>query len=100
LEDKPAIDEFFELITKITKQEKKARLKRSKGKRSNFPERAFAIYVCHLYSRADHNEIANYFVLSHRGSISHSLSRIRKEIAEGQWSEAIKRIESELYIIR
>ena len=32
-------------------------------------------------SRADHNEIAQYFGLSHRGSISHPLSRIRKELS-------------------
>jgi len=100
LEDKPSIDELFELIIKVTKREKKDLLKRSKGKRSNFPQRAFAIYACHRYTRADHNAIANYFGLSHRGSISHPLSRIRKEMADGQWSEAIEKIEKGLYIVK
>jgi len=75
-------------------------LARSKGKRSNFPQRAFAIYVCHRYSQADHNKIARHFSLSHRRSISHPLSRIRKVIKEGQWAKALERIEKEIYIIK
>ncbi len=100
LEDKPAIDELIILITKVTKTTKTALLARSKGKRSNFPQRAFAIYACHRYSRADHKTIANYFGLSHRGSISYPLSRIRNEIAEGLWLDAIKGIEKNLYIVK
>jgi len=100
LEDKPAIDELIILITKVTKTTKTQLLARSKGKRSNFPRRAFAIYACHRYSRADHKTIANYFGLSHRGSISHLLSRIRNEIAEGLWLDAIKGIEKNLYIVK
>jgi hypothetical protein len=100
IEDKPTIDELFDLIVKVTKRNKKELLARAKGKRSNFPQRAFAIYACHRYSRADHNSIANYFGLSHRGSISHPLSRIKKEIAAGEWSKAIKSIEKELYIVK
>lgn len=100
LEDKPSIDKIFGLITKVTKKTKKELLTRSKGKRSNFPERAFAIYLCHRYSRADHNQIATYFGLAHGGSISHSLSRIRKEIAEGLWSKEMKLVEKQLNVAK
>ncbi|MBV1907672.1 MAG: transposase [Kangiellaceae bacterium] len=100
LEDKPTISEIFGLITKTTKKTKKELLTLSKGKRSNFPKRAFAIYICHRYSRADHNEIAHYFGLSHRGSISHPLSRIRKEIAEGLWRKEMSSVEKQLYLVK
>jgi putative transposase len=100
LEGKPTMEEIFDLITGVTKKTKKELLTRSKGKRSNFPERAFAVYACHRYSRADHNEIAHYFGLSHRGSISHPLSRIRKEITAGLWSDEVNRIEKCLYIVK
>ena len=100
LEDKPAIDELIGTIEKAVKTKKQALLARVKGKRSNFPQRAFAIYACHRYSCADHSEIAAYFGLSHRGSISHSLNRIKKEMAEGLWLEAIERVEKLLYIVK
>ena len=100
LEEKPTIDELFELITRVTKRKKHELLARSKGKRSNFPQRAFAIYACHRYSQADHKTIANYFGLAHRGSISHPLSRIRKELAKGMWSKEVERLERKLYTVK
>ncbi len=100
LEDKPSIDEIIGLIIKVTKKTKKELIALSKGKRSNFPERAFAIYACHRYSRADHNEIATYFGLAHRGSISHPLNRVKKEINNGLWCDELDSIEKQLYIVK
>jgi len=89
---------MLDLKTKIINKTQKELRRRCKGKRSKFPERAFAVYVCHRYSRADHNEIAKYFSLAHRVSISHSLNRIRKEIVAGHWANELGKIEEQLYI--
>lgn len=96
LEDRPAIDKLIDYIAKATKQKKSDLRKRSSGKRNNLPYRAFAIYACNQYSQADHSEIAKYFGLSHRGSVSHSLNRIRKEINENGWQREIKLLEKYL----
>jgi len=99
LEDKPSIDEIMMYVEKVTKQKKSDLCQRSNGKRSNLPFRAFAIYACHRYSQADHSEIARYFGLTHRGSVSSPLSRIRKEINCNQWKQEIKELERYLFIV-
>ncbi len=50
--------------------------------------------------RQNRNAIAYYFALSHSESISQSLSRIRKEMADGQWSETIEKNEKELDVVK
>jgi len=88
------------IIEKVTKHKKKELCQRASEKRSNLPYRAFAIYACHQYSQADHNEIAKYFRLNHRGSVSYPLNRIRKEIREGGWVQDILRLEKYLFIVK
>ena len=100
LEDKPPVDELVSLVSKVLKRKKSELIKRSTGKRSNLPYRAFAIYACHQYSLANHNEIADYFGLLHRGSVSQPLSRIRRELKEGKWALEIKRLENKLFIVK
>jgi len=73
---------------------------KSTGRRVNKAERAFAIYACHQYSQASHKDIAVHFNLSHVGSVSHPLSRIRKEIQKGAWGKEIKWMEKQLYIVK
>jgi len=99
LEDKPRIDELMVYVEKVTQQKKSDLRQRSNGKRSNLPYRAFAIYACHRYSQADHNEIAKYFGLTHRGSISQPLNRIRKEINNHQWEQEVKLLEKYLFVV-
>lgn len=89
----------MEYVVKVHRQKESDLRQRSNGKRSNLPFRAFAIYACHRYSQADHNEIAKYFGLTHRGSISQPLNRIRKEISSGQWDKDIKQLENSLFIV-
>jgi len=100
LEDKPSIDELMSHVEKAIKQKKSELRQRVKGKRGSLPYRAFAIYACHQYSKASHNEIAKYFGLTHRGSISPSLTRIRKEINNNQWQREIKLLEKSLFIVK
>jgi len=81
LEDKPSLAAIVALVCKVTKQKEGGLREVSKGKRKNTPFRAFAIYVCHQYSQASHKEIAEYFALSHVGSVSYPLTRIRREVS-------------------
>ncbi|PHS17093.1 MAG: hypothetical protein COA86_10575 [Kangiella sp.] len=100
LEDKPSIDELMVIVRKLTKQKISDLRQRSKGKKQSLPYRRFAIYACHRYSHADHNEIAKYFGLTHRGSISPTLSRIRKEIADNGWKREVGLLEKSLFIVK
>ena len=84
---------------KSIKKNKKELRQRSNGKRTTRPYGAFSIYACHSYSQADHNEIAKYFGLTHRGSISSPLSHIRKEISNDEWAKEIRLLENQLFIV-
>ena len=70
------------------------------GKQKRAPNRAFAIYACHYYSNATHQNIADYFGLTHSGSISYPIAKIKKEINAGQWQGMIRKIEKKLFIIQ
>jgi REP element-mobilizing transposase RayT len=100
LEDKPGIREVIQLVCKITGQNKADLLRRSNGKRGRRPYRAFAMYCCHQYSSANHQTIALHFGLSHRGSISSSLTRIRNELDNVDWADEIANLEKHLFIVK
>ena len=100
LQDKPSIKEMIDLICQITKTVEKELLQRASGRRKNLPMRAFAMYACQHYSRAKHKEIAKYFGLSHVGSVSHPITRIRNEVENGEWKKEIKNIEKYLYVVK
>ncbi len=100
LEDKPSISKLMVYVVKVLEQKESDLRQRTNGKRSNLPCRAFAIYACHRYSQADHNEIAKYFGLTHRGSVSQPLNRIRNEISLGQWEKEINQLENGLFIVK
>ena len=74
------------LASEVTKQDAKELRQRIVGKRVDLPCRGFAIYASDRYSCEDHNSIAEYFGVSHRGSVSNTLSRVRKEVLGGQWA--------------
>jgi len=100
LEDKPSLDELMVKIEKLIKQKSEDLRRRSNGRRRDLPYRAFAIYACNRYSRADQQEIAKYFNLNHRGSVSPAINRIKKEINEGVWFKEIKGLEKSLFIVK
>ena len=100
LEDKPALSEVLALVSEVTKQDARELRQRSVGKRVDLPYRAFAIYASARYSCEDHNSIAEYFGLSHRGSISNTLNRVRKEILDERWAQEIKRLERSLFMVK
>ena len=60
------------------------------------PERAFAMYACRYYGDNSQKEIAKAFGLSHLGSASYSIDKIKKLIAEGQWKKEVKWLEKKL----
>lgn len=100
LEDKTSIDELMAIVTKVTKQKISDLRQCSNGKRQCLPYRGFAIYAYHRYIQADHNEISNYFGLTHRGSISPTLSRMRKEIGDNGWKREVVLMEKLLFIVK
>jgi putative transposase len=100
LQDKPTINEMMEIICRVTKHSEAEINVLVAGKRTNNPFRAFAIYYCSKYCIENKQLIAGYFGLAHPGSLSHSISRIQNEIAQGVWINEVNRIEKELYIVK
>jgi len=66
----------------------------------NSAKRAFAIYACKTYSGATYKAIAEHFNLTHAGSVCYPLTKIKKEIADGEWTKEIKNIEKEYCIVK
>ena len=100
LQDRPEIEEILILVSKIT-DVKTDELRRA-GKRDKVTSsnRAFAIYACKFYSGASYKTIAEYFNLSHVGSVCYPLARIRKEIAIGAWQKDLEEIENKYCIVK
>jgi len=72
------------------------------GKKStaNSAKRAFAIYACKTYSGATYKAIAEHFNLTHVGSVCYPLTKIKKEVADGEWAKEIEKIEKEYCIVK
>ena len=99
LQDRPTLVEMLEIISKLGGVSQKSIYQRISGKRKNHPLRAFAMYACQYYGNIKHQEIATYFGLTHVGSVSNPINRIKSEIANGGWKSEIKTIEKTLYIV-
>jgi len=100
LQDRPSLEEMVNILCRIRKLSEADIRDRAIGQRKNKADRAFAMYACQHYGGIRHKDIADYFGLSHVGSVSHSITRIRKEIAEGGWKSEINRIEKCVYIVK
>ncbi len=100
LDDRPSVQEVIKIVSQLMKVSEKALHQRGVGQRKNSPERAFAIYACQHYSDANYREIADNFGLTHVGSLSHSLNRIRTEISSGEWQSVIKSVEKKIYVVK
>ncbi len=84
LQDRPEIKEMLSLVSKVTDAKTDELRRAGKGDPVISSKRAFAIYACKVYSGASYKAIAEYFNLSHVGSVCYPLSRIKKEIANGE----------------
>ena len=100
LHDRPSLDEMVKIICRVRNKSEVDIRTRATGQRKNKADRAFAMYACQHYGGVRHKDIADYFGLSHVGSVSHSITRIRKEIVEGVWKSDINRIEECIYIVK
>ncbi|HFB64999.1 MAG TPA: hypothetical protein ENJ60_05595 [Aeromonadales bacterium] len=100
LQDRPSIQEALTQVSKIIKEEEKELRKPGKKRTEQSASRAFAIYACKFYSGATYQSIADYFNLTHAGSVCYSLARIKKEIEQGLWHKEIKKIEKIFYIVK
>ncbi len=100
LQDRPSIKEVLMLVSKITNESPQDL--RMSGKKTTIKSanRAFAMHACKLYSGAPYKTIAEYFNLSHVGSVSYPLTRIKKEIKKGGWKKEIVEVEKEVYIVK
>ncbi len=96
LEDKPPIDAIVDQVAKITKTTVEELRMKKHGRKLSAPGRAFAIYAANRYSDARYQDIAKYFNLSHAGSVSAPISRIRKDIEQGNWKKEIAQLENGL----
>lgn len=100
LQDRPSIEEMVNLLCQLSGEKKAQLVRRKKGRPLNAPNRAFAIYACHYYSSATHKEIAEYFGLTHAGSVSYPVMKIKKKVARGEWQGMRRMIEKRLFIIQ
>lgn len=100
LQDKPSMKELLQLVSELT-GERASNLK-IPGKKSatGSGKRAFAIYVCKTYSSATYKAVADFFNLTHVGSVCYPLARIKREIKGGSWKREVKRIEKRLCIVK
>jgi hypothetical protein len=87
-------------MTKITDLKMVDLRRLGKANPTHSAKRAFSIYACKTYSGATYKSLAEYFNLSHVGSVCYPLARIKKEIAGGGWGKEIKEIENEFFIVK
>ena len=100
LENKPQIMEIIKLICKHFNVTQKDICQNQPGKRQSNPVRAFAMFACRRYGDNSQKQIAEAFELSHPGSASFSINKVKKEISQGHWKKAIGWMEYQLGIVK
>ncbi len=100
LEDKPSIEEVVEMVAVVTKTTVSELRRKCLARKLGTPMRAFAIYAANEYSDGRYEDIAEYFNLGHKGSVSAPITKVRKEIEEGSWEREVKKLERQLYIVK
>ena len=83
----------------FSEDEKKIRAK-PQGRRTKNPARAFAMWACQHYGALTLKDIALAFELSHPGSASFSINKVKSEMIRGQWREQRVQFEKSLYIVK
>ncbi|MEW4365802.1 helix-turn-helix domain-containing protein [Aliikangiella maris] len=100
LEDRPGGQRILELVAVIFKVKSRDIKSCPGGKRVSNPARAFAMYACQRYGAMSLKQIAVLFNLSHSGSVSFSVNKVKRELVEGQWLSEVKQLERGLYIVK
>ena len=100
LENKPQAEEIIKLICEHFKVTQKAICQNQAGKRQSNPVRTFAMFACRHYGDNSQKQIAEAFELSHPGSASFSINKVKKEISQGHWKKAIGWMEKQLGIVK
>jgi REP element-mobilizing transposase RayT len=100
LQDRPSADELIKLVSQIAKVRVSDLVTKPVGRRPSNDMRAFAMYACQYYGNCSLSEIAQAFGLSHTGSASFSINKIKKVVGCGEWDKIIKMIEKKLYIVK
>ena len=96
LENKLQAKEMIKLICALFKVSKNSICRYQAGMHHSNPVRSFAMYVCRHYGDNSQKQIADAFGLSHPGSSSFSIDKIKKEVSKGQWRPEIKWLEKRL----
>ena len=100
LQDRPSMEEVLKLVCSLTGETTANLRKQGKKVPVKSANRAFAIYACKIYSGATYKAIADYFNLTHVGSVCYPLARIKEEVKDGGWKKEIKEIEKRYCIVK
>lgn len=96
--NKPSADEIIEKISEYGNISQSELRQNSAGIRVPNPLRGFALYACRQYGGISKKEIAEAFNLTHPGSSSYLINKIRKEIAAGGWKKELKWLKGKLLL--
>jgi chromosomal replication initiation ATPase DnaA len=91
---------MIKLICALFKVSKNSIRRYQAGKHHSNPVRSFAMYVCRHYGDNSQKKIADAFELSHPGSSSFPIDKIKKEVSKGQWKPEIEWLEKRLGIVK
>ena len=100
LADRPSGTRIVEWVAEIFKVARDEITDCPTGRRQPNPARAFAMYACQHYGAMTLKQIAVLYNLSHTGSASSSVNKVKRELADGKWQREIKRLEKRLYIVK
>ncbi len=100
LQDRPACSEIIARVASIFKVSEESVITKPVGRRRSNTARAFAMYVSQEYGDMSLSEIQNEFGLSHPGSASFSINKVRDEIGGGMWKKEVKTLMKDQYIVK
>ncbi len=96
--NKPGVDEIIRTMSEYGRVEERELRQNPPGKRVPNPLRGFTLYACRQYGDVSKKDIAAAFKLSHPGSSSYMINKIRKEIAIGGWKKELEWLKSHLLL--
>lgn len=100
ISERPKIDEIVSAVSNVFGVSKESILIKKTGRRQNNFPRKFAMYCCQQYGDISLKEIADYFGLSHIGSISNAIQAVRKSVDKGECLKEMKKVEKVLNVIK
>lgn len=100
LQDRPGANELIGLSARIFSEDEDKIRAKPQGRRTMNPARAFAMWACQHYGALTLKDIALAFGLSHSGSASFAINKVKSEIIRGQWKKQRVQFEKSLYIVK